>query len=165
MKTVILDLECTGLKADVHTLLVASFGVIEGDKLKKIKTRTILDFKGENNEKEYKLLKWTRKQFNDADVLIGHNSIAFDRNFLNGVSLREGLGYLPRKIHIDLFQTLKGRHKFSSLKLEAIADMLGVGEKDKPERKDWREGSILTPEAVERLKERCEEDVDLNFKF
>lgn len=162
MKIYVYDLETTGLKADVHSLLVACFGEVEGGQIKRYHSRTILGDEDKMIEGgEEALVKWARQKYMEADILIGYNSLSFDRNFLNGASLRYGLDYLPRKINIDVFQTLKGRHKYSSLSLEAVADALGLGAKDKPERKDWREGSILWPEAIRRLEVRCRQDVKL----
>ena len=158
MRTYVFDIETTGLKADIHTLLVAVFGEITPDgKVKKFYTRTVLDEGGEEA-----LVKWVRERWVEADCLIGHNSIAFDRNFINGVLLRYRLPLLPKRILIDTYQAVKGRLRYSSHSLEALGDALGVGKKDHPERKDWREANILTPAAVERLVTRCKEDVKLN---
>lgn len=158
MRTYVYDIETTGFKSDIHTLLVVVFGELQPDgKIKKYHVRSILDEGGEEA-----LVKWAREKWCEADVLMGHNAIAFDRNFLNGVLLRYGLPILPKRILIDTFQTVKGRINYSSISLEALGDALGAGAKDKPARKDWREANILTPEAVERLVVRCKEDVKLN---
>src|SRR3990167_848974 len=134
MRTAVFDIECTNLRSDIGTFLIASFGELDGNgNVKKVETRDILSQHGEKN-----LATWTRNRFEEFDILIGHNSIAFDRNWLNGVMIRHELPFVPRRIHIDTYQVAKGKLQFQSYSLANIADVLGLGSKDEPSKNDWR---------------------------
>lgn len=96
--------------------------------------------------------------------MIGQNSLAFDRWFLNGVLFRHELGSIPRRIHIDTYQTAKGRLGMGA-SMANLLDMAKLGTKDAPSKHDWREANIGDPEAVARIRERCEKDVIATAKL
>lgn len=161
MKAYVFDLETSGLKADVHTLLIATFGQLKADgSISKVMSKKISDF---DSEKE--LASWTADRYMEADVLIGFNSIGFDKNFLNGVLLRYSLPLVGKKIHIDLFQTVKGKTRYGSISMEALLDTFDIGKKDKPKRADWRTAGLLDEKALERLEIRCKSDVKETAKL
>lgn len=168
MRTAVWDLETTSLKADIGSLLVSAFFDLDGGK---IESKTILDFTetiGRDRtwaELERELILWTVKKMLSFDILIGHNTKAFDRNFMNGVIARHGLEPPPQRFHIDTYHVarygLKGLYQSASL--ANLADVLKVGgEKDKPAKEDWRLAISGDSAAMERLRIRCEEDVKLN---
>lgn len=64
-----------------------------------------------------------------ADVIIGHNSDAFDLKYLETRALKHGLPALPPITSIDTYKAAKARFKFSSNKLNFIGGYLGVGQK------------------------------------
>lgn len=152
------DLETSNLKADIGNLLVASFLNISNGN---IETRTILDFV----DGEAGLAWWAYCRIEEADILIGHNTKAFDVNFLNGVLARYDLPYLPPRQHLDTYLIarygFKGKTGYS---MENLADFFRLDvQKYKPSKHDWRESHILTPQAVEEIAVRCEEDVKVNL--
>ena len=155
------DLETTHLKSDIGTLLAGSFlDPSSGE----ITTYTISDDGGESvRDREARLVAQVRAAYAEADVLIGFNSMAFDRNWLQGVSARHGYGPLPIRFHIDCLQVarhgMKGQLQSNSL--ENLADFFGVGVKDKPSKHEWREANSLDPEALVAIRQRCESDVVL----
>jgi DNA polymerase III epsilon subunit-like protein len=152
------DIETTNLRSDIGTLIIASFLDIHTGE---IVTRTIKDFRG--NEK--RLVLWVREQMVSADVLIGHNSTAFDRNFISGVLGRYGLEPLPPRMHVDTYHIARYGFKGipQSYSMANLADLFSLVEKkDQPSKHDWREAGLLTPEALNRIKERCEADVRVN---
>jgi uncharacterized protein YprB with RNaseH-like and TPR domain len=161
MRAKVWDLETTGLKADIGSLLVAAFLDLETETLV---SRTILDFDGNWKERELGLFLWTRDQMQTADILIGHNTKAFDRNFMNGVEFRHDLDPARQRFHIDTYHVARYGAKglFQSCSLSNLADVLGVGAKDRPAKEDWRLANSGDPESMERLRVRCEEDVLLN---
>lgn len=158
---VVWDIETTDFKADIGSLMVSSFVDLRTGLLK---TRTIHDFDGGLHNQERAVALWTAEQLTDADVIIGHNVKAFDRNFLNGVMARHRLGLTPQRTYVDTMLIarygLKGKMGVS---MENLADVLGLPiPKDKPSKNDWRAYIGGDPAAVERITQRCELDVIVN---
>jgi len=158
LRTYVWDLECTNLRSDIGTLTVAVFGELDSDgKIKKVLANDILQA---GNEK--KLLKWVYKRIEEADILIGHNSISFDKNFVNGLLARYNLKRLPKRIHLDTMMAARygGKFLYQSVSMANLCDVLGIPlQKDKPSKHDWREGNILNPKSINRLRKRCVMDV------
>lgn len=156
--TVAWDIETTDFKADIGMLMISSFvdfaiGIPN--------TRSIHDFKGSLNEREKQLAMWTCAQLEAADVVVGHNVKAFDRNFLSGVCARHGLPHTPKRQYIDTMHVhqygVKGKIGNS---MENIADVYGLPTpKDKPSKNDWRLYIGGDEEKVKRIGERCEKDI------
>jgi len=160
--TYVWDLETTDLSTFFGKLIVAAFlDVNTGE----VKHRNIYDFKGSVKEREIQLLDWTLDRIEEADILIGHNTLAFDLSFLRG---RLAIHHLPRKIakrqHWDTLQIakfgFKGRPQGYSL--ENLLDFFQVGRKDKPSKHDWAASVILDEEAISRITERCIADCEGN---
>jgi DNA polymerase III epsilon subunit-like protein len=159
LKAYVWDLETTNLRSDIGAIIVASFGELNANgRVMKMHTATINDF-----DTETEFVQWVVDRYSKADILIGHNSKAFDRNFLSGVMFRLGLGARPRRIHLDTMQVAKGM-QFQSVSLSNLADILAVGHKDKPAKDDWREANMLNAAAIARLVKRCESDVRITAK-
>ena len=98
---------------------------------KKIHTYALPDFKGysRNKECDKALVKELWKVFDTADILVGHNSKAFDVKKANARFLVNGL--LPPSPYkqIDTLQIARSRFKFGSNKLNDLGVALGVGKK------------------------------------
>jgi len=163
-RAVVYDIETTRFKSDLGALIAAAFldlgtGIIEW--------RNIDSFSGSVVERERALACWAAEQYTAADMLIGHNIVAFDKNFLNGVLVRHGFPRLPRRIQGDTYLAahygLKGLlHSYS---LASMADFFRCEEaKDRPSIHDWRESALDVPESVDRITQRCLRDVQLNAK-
>jgi DNA polymerase elongation subunit (family B) len=75
------------------------------------------------------MLDELHKVMDEADVLIGWNSAAFDSKHIKREFIENG--YLPPSpwIELDLMKTVKGQFKFPSNKLDYVAQKLGVGAK------------------------------------
>src|SRR3990167_9810077 len=120
MKTYVFDIESSNLRADIGSLRVACFALLNyGGEIKEFFTRDILEMHGEKN-----LAKWIHSRFEDGDIFIGHNSDAWDKNFINGVLIRHKLSKLPKRIHIDTLQVARYGMKglLQSLSMENLAD-------------------------------------------
>lgn len=147
---------------------MASFGELSSDgTVTLVESRDILDIgKGSVAQRERKLALWAVDQWGSADIIIGQNHKAFDQKFLQGVMLRHGIndGILPRRILIDTYQTGKGNFGMS-MGMGNVVDVLGIGQKDAPEKGDWREANTGDPEAIARIRERCESDVRLTAEM
>jgi DNA polymerase III epsilon subunit-like protein len=157
MRTFVFDLETTNLRSDIGTVLVASFGELKPDgSLGKMHTNDKL-----SAGSELALAEWIYDKLLEADILIGHNSKAFDRNFLNGYFFRLGMGLAPKVCkHFDTCQTARGKLLFQSNSLENLADVLGVATKKfHPGKDSWREAGQLDKKAIKTLRTRCQEDV------
>lgn len=148
------DLETTDFKPDIGRIVVATFYDMG---TRQLRTRTALDF-----DTEAGFIQWVVGEYEDADVLVGHNSVAFDKIFLTGVYGRTHPGEeLAKRIHWDTYLIArygwKGGTRYS---LENLADHFRLPmQKDHPSKHDWREMISGDPEAVERIVGRCESDV------
>lgn len=164
MRTVVVDLETGNFRSDIGVLTIACFGELDSNgKIKSIQTRTIQDIgRGTVAQRERMLALWTVEQWQAADIVIGQNHQGFDKTFLQGVMLRHGIqdGILAKRIMIDTYQTGKGRFGMS-MSMANLVDVLGLGAKDAPHKKDWRESNAGDPASLERIKERCISDVKL----
>jgi len=156
------DLETTDLNTFFGKLIVASF---LDPNTGTIQTATLNDYSGTVKEREIQLLNWTLDRIDEADVLIGHNTLAFDVSFLRGRLAMHNLDRtVPKRQHWDTLQIakfgFKGRAQGYSL--ENLADFFGVGRKDKPSKHDWAASVILDEDAIDRIAARCESDVEIN---
>ena len=160
MRTFVWDIECTNLKSDMGTLTVVIFGELNSSGgIKKYHINDIISAKGEKN-----LVRWTKKIIESGDILIGHNSVAFDKNFVNGVLARYLISPLPKRIHLDTMMAARygGKFLMQSVSMANLADIFRLPiQKDKPSKHDWREGNLLNPDSLNRIKKRCKSDVKI----
>ena len=121
--------------------------------------------KGTVAQREKKLAQWTLDRYSECDILIGQNSLAFDRHFLNGVCFRHQLGLVPKKVrHIDTYQTARGALAMSG-SMRNMVDIMGIGTKDAPLKDDWRNANHGDKEALARIRERCISDVKMTAEM
>ena len=166
-KTFVWDIETTDFKADIGNLMVSSFLDLETGLTD---SRTIHSFSGTLREREAALARWSSSMIEEADVLIGHNIKAFDRNFLSGVLARHHLPQAPKRTYIDTMLIarygLKGKIGASMKNLADVLDLTDSNgnsiEKDQPSKNDWREYIAGDPAAAKRIQERCNADVYVN---
>lgn len=161
MKTVVVDLETTDLKSDIGNLIVACYGLLDdNDNIVRVDTETIHTIGGGNYaQRERRLALWAKEQWSNADIIIGQNSLAFDRHFLDGVLMRNNLDLLPKRILIDTMQTAKGKFAMG-VSMANMLDVWHLGKKDSPDKTDWRLSSIADGDSLARIAERCERDVE-----
>lgn len=98
---------------------------------KKIRTYALPDYPGYKRDKECDkaLVKDLWKVFNSADLLIGHNSIAFDTKKSNARFLVNGLSPPSPYKQFDTLREARSRFKFGSNKLNDLGVALRVGRK------------------------------------
>lgn len=86
-------------------------------------------FKSVHHHGKQKMLDELHKIMNEADVLIGWNSAAFDSKHIKREFIENG--YLPPKPwkELDLMRIVRSQFKFPSNKLDYVAQKLGVGAK------------------------------------
>ncbi len=157
------DLETTNLNTFFGKLTVASFLDLRSNH---IYTRTLNDFEGTVTEREAQLIEYAIEMIDIADILIGHNTLAFDVSFLRGRMAAHGMkDLIPKRVHYDTYQIarfgFKGRPQGYSL--ENLADFFRLPiQKDKPSKHDWADSVILDEDAIDRIALRCEADVRVN---
>jgi DNA polymerase elongation subunit (family B) len=98
----------------------------------------------------------------EADVLIGWNSAAFDSKHIKREFIENG--YLPPSpwIELDLMRTVKGQFKFPSNKLDYVSQKLGVGAKVKHSGFQlWLDCMAGNAKAWKEMKEYQIQDVNL----
>jgi hypothetical protein len=86
-------------------------------------------FKSVHHHGKKTMLDELHKVMDEADVLIGWNSAAFDSKHIKREFIENG--YLPPSpwIELDLMRTVKNQFKFPSNKLDYVSQKLGVGSK------------------------------------
>jgi len=86
-------------------------------------------FKSQHHHGKAKMLDELHKIMNEADVLIGWNSQAFDSKHIKREFIENG--YLPPRPwkELDLMRVVRSQFKFPSNKLDYVAQKLGVGAK------------------------------------
>lgn len=86
-------------------------------------------FKSVHHHGKKEMLDALHELMEEADVLVGWNSQAFDSKHIKREFLENG--YLPPSPYkeLDLMRVVKGQFKFPSNKLDYVAQKLGVGAK------------------------------------
>jgi len=155
LRVLVWDIETTDLRSDLGLLLCVGFLDLTTGELV---SKSVADF----GHDERALVSWVKEVVESADILIGHNSLGFDKNFINGVLARHKLTPLPQRIHYDTYQIARNGFKGipSSYSLRNLADFFGLEEqKDTAMSKSvWRTAPV-DAEALKRLKYHCEQDV------
>jgi uncharacterized protein YprB with RNaseH-like and TPR domain len=97
------------------------------------------------------MLEKLHQMMDEADLLVGWNSAAFDHKHINREFLENGMTPPSPTKDLDLMSVTKANFKFPSNKLDYVAQQLGVGSKVKHsgfklwlrcmdgEEKAWRE--------------------------
>lgn len=78
-----------------------------------------------------KMLKAIYDMIAKADVVVGYNSNSFDLKILNKEFLLQGWASPGTYKTVDLLRAVKNRFRFTSNKLDYVAQALGLGSKDK----------------------------------
>src|SRR3990167_6517858 len=160
MRTFVFDLETSNLRSDIGSLRVACFAELNSEgEIYKIETRDVLEMHGEKN-----LAQWISHRIEEADILIGHNVKAFDKNFLNGVLIRHDLPKLPKRFYIDTLMVARYDMKalIQSNSLENLADYLRLSiQKDKPSKHSWRSANDMEELGIKQIRKRCISDVQV----
>lgn len=169
MKILFLDLETSPNLAHVWglwnqnvaiTQLVSStevlcFGARWNDSKKVI-------FKSVHHHGKEAMLDEMHKLLDEADVVIGWNSISFDTKHMNREFLENG--YLPPAPFkdLDLMRVVKGNFRLPSNKLDYVSQLLGVGAKVQHSGFQlWLDCMAGKPAAWKEMKEYQIQDVNL----
>lgn len=119
-------------------------------------------FKSVHHDGKEEMLKEVHRLLDEADVLIGWNSAAFDSKHLKRELIEAGM--LPPSPYrdLDLMKVVKSQFKFPSNKLDYVAQTLGVGEKVKHSGFDlWIKCMARDEKAWREMKKYQIQDVNL----
>jgi uncharacterized protein YprB with RNaseH-like and TPR domain len=108
------------------------------------------------------MLDELHKVMDEADVLIGWNSAAFDSKHIKREFIENG--YLPPSpwVELDLMRVVRSQFKFPSNKLDYVAQKLGVGAKVSHSGFQlWLDCMAGIPKAWKMMKEYQIQDVNL----
>lgn len=119
-------------------------------------------FKSVHHDGKEAMLQEVHRLLDEADVLVGWNSKAFDSKHLKRELLEAGM--LPPSPYkeMDLMLAVKSQFKFPSNKLDYVAQTLGVGAKVQHSGFDlWRRCMAREPKAWAEMKKYQIQDVNL----
>jgi uncharacterized protein YprB with RNaseH-like and TPR domain len=88
-------------------------------------------FKSSYHHGKQAMLEELHKLMEEADVLVGWNSAAFDHKHINREFLQAGMAPPSTTKDLDLMSVVKANFLFPSNKLDYVAQKLGVGAKVK----------------------------------
>jgi len=114
------------------------------------------------NSEDYSVCKAMWDLFHEADIVIAHNAFGFDVRMLAARCLVNGLPPLPKVKVLDTLQMARKGFRFPSNKLDSLGAYLGLGRKVQHSGiKLWVDVQEGSEEALEKMVEYCEQDVDL----
>ena len=119
-------------------------------------------FKSVHHHGKETMLDELHRIMDEADVLIGWNSAAFDSKHIKREFIENG--YLPPSpwIELDLMKIVRSQFKFPSNKLDYVSQKLGVGAKVKHSGFQlWLDCMAGIPKAWKEMKEYQIQDVNL----
>lgn len=119
-------------------------------------------FRSSHHHGKEEMLREAHALLDEADVLVGWNSAAFDSKHLKREFLEAGM--LPPSPYkeLDLMKAVKSQFKFPSNKLEYVATKLGVGSKIKHSGFDLWLGCMAGDEKSWSIMKKYQiQDVDL----
>lgn len=95
---------------------------------KSVKATSINDFKRKSDDDDLGVVTVLRAVFEDADMIIGHNSDKFDIKKLNARLMFHGLDPLPKVQSIDTLKEVKKIAQFTSHRLDYLGmHLIGQG--------------------------------------
>lgn len=120
-------------------------------------TVNCLSVSSKNPTSDYYVVKQFHDVLMEADILIGHNSDAFDLKKYNARAIYHGLAPIPKKQQIDTLKEARKYFKFTSNKLSYLANYLGIDSKD--ESPDWNKILDGDIDELARMREYNKKDV------
>lgn len=165
MKVIFFDLEATDLSASWGRILCGSFVELKGTKPYTLRADDPI-YKGRNKIDDSKLAKAIKEEIENADIVVGWNSILYDVALLNA---RLGVAGLPKvmlgekhaSMHIDLMYYAGGQSmKIGSKKLDNVAKFFKVpNQKTALDGETWQLAGTGDVDALNLVVEHCEADV------
>lgn len=169
MKILMLDIETTPIKAYVWGLWdqnVTIDQIIEPTEMLCFGARWYgskkVIFKSVHHDGKQAMLEELHKLMDEADILVGWNSAAFDHKHINREFLENGFQPPSPVKDLDLMSVTKANFQFPSNKLDYVAQKLGVGAKVKHSGfKLWLDCMAGDDKAWKEMKKYQLQDVNL----
>jgi uncharacterized protein YprB with RNaseH-like and TPR domain len=138
MKTLLLDIETTPMQVYTWGLWDQNISIDQIIKSTEmlcfgarwLGTKKVI-FKSAHHDGKEAMLKELHKLMDEADLLVGWNSAAFDHKHINREFLENGIMPPAPTKDLDLMTITKANFLFPSNKLDYVAQKLGVGSKVK----------------------------------
>lgn len=126
-------------------------------------SREVCDLRWDKRQNDKKLLKEFSKEWDKADVVIGHNGDKFDIKWLKGRVIHHGLPPLSPMPTIDTLKLARQNFYFNSNRLDYLGQFLGLGEKlETGGMKLWRDILLKDcPVSMDKMVKYCKQDVNL----
>jgi uncharacterized protein YprB with RNaseH-like and TPR domain len=138
MKILLLDIETTPMQVYAWGLWDQNIGIdqiIKSSEMLCFGARWLgqkkVIFKSSYHDGKQAMLEELHKLMEEADVLVGWNSAAFDHKHINREFLEAGMSPPSPTKDLDLMSVVKSNFLFPSNKLDYVAQKLGVGAKVK----------------------------------
>jgi len=138
MKTLLLDIETTPMQVYTWGLWDQNISIdqiIKSTEMLCFGARWLggkkVIFKSVHHDGKAAMLKELHKLMDEADLLVGWNSAAFDHKHINREFLENGITPPSPTKDLDLMTITKANFLFPSNKLDYVAQKLGVGAKVK----------------------------------
>ena len=138
MKILLLDIETTPMQVYAWGLWDQNIGIdqiIKSSEMLCFGARWLgqkkVIFKSSYHDGKQAMLEELHKLMEEADVLVGWNSAAFDHKHINREFLEAGMTPPSPTKDLDLMSVVKSNFLFPSNKLDYVAQKLGVGAKVK----------------------------------
>lgn len=155
MRTCILDIETTDLKADFGRIICAV--------IKEYGTRRDATlYKPRDYRKDKECLLRIKKRLEQFDICVTHYGKGFDIPFLNTKLLIEGEKRINKMFHVDTYYIAKNKMKstMSRKSLKSLGDTLQLDEQKMGiPRHIWNEARDGDKNAINMISERCISDV------
>lgn len=110
---------------------------------------------------DYHVVATMHAVLSEADELVHHHGDAFDIKVINKGFLKHGFPPIADIKMIDTCKIAKRKFKFTSNKLDALGEFLGVGHKLKTGMGLWRDCFFGDEKALKKMFTYCKQDVRL----
>jgi len=121
------------------------------------KKPTVISVSPKDPRNDYEVVSTLHMVLSDADILVGHNSDAFDLKKFNARAIKYDLPPIPQKKTVDTLKVARKHFKFTSNTLRYIANYLGVSAKD--ESPNWKKCIEGDADELRYMREYNKQDV------
>jgi uncharacterized protein YprB with RNaseH-like and TPR domain len=173
MKILLLDIETTPMQVYTWGLWDQNIGINQIIKHTEMMCfgakwlgKKQVTFKSAHHHGKQEMLETLHKMMDEADILVGWNSAAFDHKHIRREFLEAGLAPPSDTKDLDLMSVVKANFLFPSNKLDYVAQKLGVGAKVKHSGFElWIECMAGNDKAWREMKKYQIQDVELLDKL
>ena len=173
MKILLLDIETTPMQVYTWGLWDQNIGINQIIKHTEMMCfgakwlgKKQVTFKSAHHHGKQEMLETLHKMMDEADILVGWNSAAFDHKHIRREFLEAGLAPPSDTKDLDLMSIVKANFLFPSNKLDYVAQKLGVGAKVKHSGFElWIECMAGNDKAWREMKKYQIQDVELLDKL